>query len=115
MEIKTKLLIFFQWVTDELKNVALLSLNSLVGRGGYRASPGNILLIGITRSEKIRRKRFAMLTSQQNVPCIIFMHISAAITRGSDHNKIKLLLSVGMIKCVYDSFIGKLVPPLLRN
>ena len=41
--------------------------------------PGNILLIGITRSDKIRRKRFAMLTSQQNVPDIIFMQISAAI------------------------------------
>ena len=27
---------------------------SLVRRGGYRAPPGNILLIGITRSETIR-------------------------------------------------------------
>ena len=39
----------------------------------------NILLIGITRSEKIRRNPFAMLTSQQNVPRSFFMQISADI------------------------------------
>ena len=41
------------------------------------------MLIGITRSGKIRRKRFAMLTSQQNVPRIIFMQISAVIIEKS--------------------------------
>ena len=50
---------------------------------GYRAPPGNILLIAITRSEQIRRKRFAMLTSQQNVPRIVFMQISTAIIEKS--------------------------------
>ena len=37
-----------------------------------RAPPGNILLIGITRNEEIR---FAVLTSQQNVPRIVFLCI----------------------------------------
>ena len=31
----------------------------------------------------MRRKRFAMLTSQQNVPRIVFMHITAAIIETS--------------------------------
>ena len=44
---------------------------SLVGWRGYRAAVGNVLLIGVTRSLKIHRKRFAMLTSQQNVPRVI--------------------------------------------
>ena len=41
--------------------------------------PGNILLICVTRSEQIRGKRFAMLSSQQYIPCIMFMQIIAAI------------------------------------
>ena len=61
-----------------------ISQASLVGRGGYRAPPGNILLIGIPRSEKIRSKRFTMITSQQNVPRIIVMQISAAIIEKSN-------------------------------
>ena len=54
---------------------------SLIGRRGYRVpcTPRNILLIGVIRSDKIGRKRFAMLTSQQNVPRIILKQISAAI------------------------------------
>ena len=39
---------------------------------GYR-TPGKILLIGVTRSEKIRRKRFAMLTSEQRVSLITYI------------------------------------------
>ena len=42
-------------------------------------TPGNTPLIGITRSEQIYRKQFAMSTSQQNVPSIVFMQIGAAI------------------------------------
>ena len=53
---------------------------SLVGRLGYPAPPGNINLIDVSRLEKMRRKRLAMLTSRQNVPRALFMQISAAIT-----------------------------------
>ena len=59
-----------------------------------RATAGNILLIGITRSETIRRKRFAMLTSQQNVPCIICMQISDAIIETSIFHYISANISV---------------------
>jgi len=47
---------------------------------GCHALPGNIFLIGTTRLTKTRRKRLAMLKSCQNVPCMSFMQISAAIT-----------------------------------
>jgi len=43
-------------------------------------TPGDILLIGVTGSKKqIHRERFAMLTSQQNIPRNICMQINAAI------------------------------------
>ena len=50
--------------------------------------PQKYILIGITRSEKIRRKRFAILTSQQNVPRIFFMQTSAAIIEKSNFHDI---------------------------
>ena len=40
---------------------------------------GNILFIGVTRSEQISRTRFAMLLSQQYIPRIMFVQIIAAI------------------------------------
>jgi len=110
----------------------------IIARGGHHAPPGNILLIGTTRPEKICNKQFAMSTSQQNDPHIGFMQNSAAILEKSifhyisanitdnwqnkmyrqtlvmrviDHNK----TIVDIIICVYDSLICKLVPPLLRN
>jgi len=43
-------------------------------------SPEIIFLSGTTRLTKTRRKRLAMLKSCQNVPCMSFMQISAAIT-----------------------------------
>jgi len=78
-----------------------------------------------------------MVTSQQNVPRIVFMQISAAIIekknvftisqpvlqitdkircidhvmRVSEHNKV----IVDMITHVFDSLICKLVPPLSKN
>ena len=36
--------------------------------------------MGMSRSEKMRRKRLAMLNSCPDVPCVIFMQISAAIS-----------------------------------
>ena len=57
---------------------------SLVGRRGYRAPSGNILLIGVTRLEKtVENGLFAILPSQQNVPSVIFMQISATIIEKS--------------------------------
>ena len=38
-----------------------------------------IYTTGTIRSEKRRRKQYAMLTSQQNVPRIVFIQISVAI------------------------------------
>ena len=61
--------------------VVLDGLYSPIEKGGtlHPPPPGNTLLIGITRSDKIRRKRCAILTSQQHLPRIIFTQISAAI------------------------------------
>ena len=36
----------------------------------------NKFLMGMSRSEKMRRKRLAMLKSCPNVPCVTFMQIS---------------------------------------
>ena len=72
---------------------------SLKEEPGYRAPPGNILLIGVNRSvNKIRRKRFVILTNQQHVPRIVFfIHISIAIIE-----EINVLLHLGQtaqIRC----------------
>ena len=45
--------------------------------------PVKYILIGITRSEKMPRKRFAMLTSQQNVTGMVFMQIRADLIEKS--------------------------------
>ena len=60
-----------------------MSCNGGCGGGGgigHLHPPGNIFFTGVTRSEKIHRKRFAMSISQQHVPRIMFMQISATIT-----------------------------------
>ena len=62
------------------------SLFSLVGWRGYQAAVENLLLIGFTRSERIRRKRFALLTIQQNVPRVIYMQINTTIIENGTVN-----------------------------
>ena len=49
----------------------------ILGRRGYRAPSEIYCFIGVIRSATIRRKRFVMLASQQNVPRMIVMQISA--------------------------------------
>ena len=81
---------------------------SRVGRGRYRASPGNILLIGITRSVKIRRKRFAMLACPQNVPSIIFMQMSTAIIEQSNFQFSQPILQItDKIRSIYLCYEGQ--------
>ena len=46
-----------------LLNKRWANTDSLVGRKGYRAPPGNQFLIDVSRLEKYHRKRFAMLQS----------------------------------------------------
>jgi hypothetical protein len=72
--------VFYSLISMVTPNLLDIGHFSLVGRKGYHAPPGNQLLIGVSRLEKMRRKRCAMLQSCPDVPRIIFIQISAAIT-----------------------------------